>query len=204
MSLAAFGRFQDALWNFIASQESGTLSLDPKDRGNWTSGIIGLGELRGSKWGISAATFPTTDIAGVTFDSAKAICMQHYWPAVQADLVCSLGAAAVAMLMVDACWGSGPVPAFEALQRAIHCPADGIWGRMTQAALIRALHAPPLWGLASGQHCLVADYVAERVIFESHLDTWQRYEGGWVARLARIESLVHGFLPVSPLASLVA
>jgi lysozyme family protein len=189
---------QDALWTFIAGQESGTLSLDPKDRGNWTSGIAGIGKLRGSKWGISAAAFPDIDITNVTFEQAKSICMTHYWPAVHAQAACDLGAPAIAMVLTDAAWGSGPIPAIEALQRALGVDADGDWGAITDAAFHQALVAPPLWGLASGQHCLLADFIAERVLYESQADTWKRYAGGWVHRLARIESLAHTFLPAAP------
>ena len=32
----------------------GGLSLDPNDRGNWTGGKKGSGELRGTKYGIAA------------------------------------------------------------------------------------------------------------------------------------------------------
>jgi lysozyme family protein len=189
---------QTALWAFIASQESGKLSLDPKDSGNWNSGICGIGILVGSKWGISAAAFPSVDIQNVTFESAQAICMRQYWPTVKASMLCDKGAAALAMLLVDAAWGSGPTPAIVALQRAVGVAADGEWGSITDAAIDRAIGAPPLWGLPTGLHCLIADYVAERILFESKLGTWGNYEGGWVHRLTRIESLCHSFLPVPP------
>ena len=35
----------------------GGLSLDPNDRGNWTSGVIGKGELKGTKFGIASVFF---------------------------------------------------------------------------------------------------------------------------------------------------
>ena len=51
----------------------GVLSMDPKDSGNWTGGKIGLGKLKGSKYGISAASYPMVDIANLTLEGAKAI-----------------------------------------------------------------------------------------------------------------------------------
>jgi hypothetical protein len=36
--------------------------MDERDPGNWTGGAIGKGELRGTKWGISAQTYPQIDI----------------------------------------------------------------------------------------------------------------------------------------------
>jgi len=186
---------QTAVWAFIASQESGTLSLDPNDSGNWTSGIVNEGRLVGSKYGISAASFPTLDIAAVTYDSAQTICIQTYWPEINGDALCAMNAAPIAMLLVDANWGSGKAAAVKTLQLALNISDDGDWGPMTEAALVAAIAAPPLWGLGSGLECLIANLTAQRILFESHLNTWALYEGGWVARLTRIESLVHGWLP---------
>ena len=35
---------------------------DPRDRGNWTGGEVGRGECKGTKYGISAASYPALDI----------------------------------------------------------------------------------------------------------------------------------------------
>lgn len=63
----------------------GGLSLDPRDNGNWTGGKQGAGELRGTKYGISAAAYPTLDIQALTVDDAKAIYKRDYWDAVGGD-----------------------------------------------------------------------------------------------------------------------
>lgn len=185
---------QDALWTFIVSQEGSTLSLDTQDSGNWTSGVCGLGELKGSKYGISAATFPNIDIAAMTPGAAKSICMAHYWSAAQGTILCTMGTPALAMVLTDAIWCSGPGGAVSALQTALGITADGNFGPQTKAAIGKELAAPPLWGLPSGEACLIADFLAERVVAESKLATWPRYRGGWVHRLTRIGALVGSFV----------
>jgi hypothetical protein len=50
-----------ALWRAAIStlhKVEGGLSMDERDPGNWTGGAIGKGELRGTKYGISAQTYP--------------------------------------------------------------------------------------------------------------------------------------------------
>ena len=59
----------------------GELSLDPQDRGNWTGGHIGAGVLKGTKWGISAASYPHLDIASLTREQALEIYRRDYWEA---------------------------------------------------------------------------------------------------------------------------
>src|SRR5690554_3598272 len=41
------------------------------DRGNWTSGRVGAGELKGTKYGISAMSYPHLDIKAITLEQAK-------------------------------------------------------------------------------------------------------------------------------------
>lgn len=60
-------------------QVEGVLSLDPNDRGNWTSGIIGQGKLKGTKYGISAMSYPDLNIRGLTLEEAAGIYHRDYW-----------------------------------------------------------------------------------------------------------------------------
>ena len=53
----------------------GGFQNDPKDRGNWTSGIIGKGECKGTKYGVSAMAYPDLDIENLTIEQAKKIIM---------------------------------------------------------------------------------------------------------------------------------
>src|SRR4051812_50136311 len=63
-------------FNRLIDVEKG-LSNDPNDPGNWTGGRVGGGILKGTKYGISAATYPPIHIADPTGGAAKAI----YWNA---------------------------------------------------------------------------------------------------------------------------
>lgn len=185
---ASINDVQKRTWNFIAASETGALSLDPNDSGNWTSGICGIGQLKGSKWGVSAAAFPYVDIANVTFDSAMEICTTHYWPAVRGDEISAL-VPGLAILMVDAGWTSGPSEAIKTLQTCLHVPADGLFGNITRNALQHALQAAPIYGLSASQYGVISDYAAERLLFESELPRWQLYKGGWTHRITRSVAL---------------
>lgn len=57
----------------------GGLTLDPNDDGNWTGGHQGRGELNGTKWGISAASYPHLNIRALTRDVAVGIYHDDYW-----------------------------------------------------------------------------------------------------------------------------
>lgn len=56
----------------------GGLTTDPKDRGNWTTGVIGQGELKGTNFGISAMAFPSVDIKNLTQEQATNIYVTNY------------------------------------------------------------------------------------------------------------------------------
>lgn len=61
----------------VVSVEGG-FTQDPKDRGNWTTGVIGQGELKGTKYGISAMSYPTVDIKNLSQDQATALYIMDY------------------------------------------------------------------------------------------------------------------------------
>lgn len=56
----------------------GGLTTDPKDRGNWTTGVIGQGELKGTNFGISAMAFPNVDIKNLTQEQATNLYVTNY------------------------------------------------------------------------------------------------------------------------------
>src|SRR5690554_991684 len=55
------------------------------DRGNWTTGRVGVGELKGTKFGISAMTYPHLDIKSLTLEQAKDIYLRDFWLRAGAD-----------------------------------------------------------------------------------------------------------------------
>jgi len=52
---------------------------NPADVGNWTSGKVGIGENKGTNFGISAASYPNLDIRNLTKEQAIAIYERDYW-----------------------------------------------------------------------------------------------------------------------------
>ena len=65
----------------------GGFSRDPDDNGNWTGGRKGLGELKGTKYGISAAQYPSLDIENLTPHGAKEIYRRDYWNPLRLDSI---------------------------------------------------------------------------------------------------------------------
>jgi len=63
--------FRRAL-SFVLKEEGG-LSLDRYDSGNWTGGRVGVGALKGTKYGIATSSYPDLDIRRLTVEQAGAI-----------------------------------------------------------------------------------------------------------------------------------
>ena len=57
----------------------GGLSTTRSDPGNWTGGKVGVGDLKGTNFGIAASSHPTLDIAHLTKADASAIYDREYW-----------------------------------------------------------------------------------------------------------------------------
>lgn len=147
----------------------GLFTADPKDRGSWTSGVIGQGQLNGTKYGISAMSYPDLDIVNLTVDQAKAIYKRDFWDRAQADQY----PAALAYQLFDIAVNNGNGNAIRMLQRAAGVADDGQVGKLTIAAV---------------QTMSVTDAVmllnAERLLFITKLSTWPTYGKGWTNRVA--------------------
>lgn len=77
-------RLYDECFDMLIGHEGG-FTDDARDRGNWTSGVIGRGELRGTKYGISAMSYPHEDIRNLTLKRAKELYKRDYWDAMMCD-----------------------------------------------------------------------------------------------------------------------
>lgn len=159
--------FQRAI-NFVMSDRiEGVLSLDPNDDGNWTGGAAGKGELRGTKYGISAKQYPTLDIAALNQHEARGLYFRDYWlPSRAQDLPPRLGLA-----FFDFYVNTKPEIAVKALQRAVGTKTDGIIGPNTIAAARRM-----------DQAISVPYFLAERAIAYSGMKNFQHYARGWFRR----------------------
>lgn len=122
-----------------------------------------------TNWGISKASYPNVDIAGLTRDGAKAIYLRDFWNRIHADDLHP----AIAFQAFDFAVNSGIEPAIRALQRALGVKDDGYWGAVTQSA-----------EEAMPDDRIVMRFVAERLDFWRHLPAWRTFGSGWAGRAA--------------------
>jgi lysozyme family protein len=108
-------------------QAEGGLSMNRADSGNWTGGRVGSGILKGTKFGISAASFPNLDIASLTIEQAGAIYRQRYW---HEGLPTG-----VDLVVFDHAVNAGPSASAKLLQHACGTNPDGAIGPKTMAAV---------------------------------------------------------------------
>ena len=161
----------DQVFALVLGHE-GRLSMTRGDAGNWTGGKVGVGELRGSKYGISAAAYPTLDIAGLTLAQARTIAWADYWLAARCDLLPAM----LALLVFDAAYNNGAGRAVRWLQAAVGATADGLFGTRTAARVATATGTP------DGLRAVCARFLDERLWFMAGLKTWPDNRG-WSTRL---------------------
>lgn len=125
---------------YIINHEGG-FTDDPDDSGNWTGGEKGKGILKGTKYGISAASYPNLDIKNLTVDQARQIYYDDFWNPCQCDLLPD----AVKLGVFEVATMSSCKTAISLLQKAINKPSiivDGVIGPKTiNAALTSDLTA---------------------------------------------------------------
>ncbi len=164
-----------AVINIVLGHEGG-LSLVASDPGNWTSGAVGRGELKGTKWGLSAAAYPTLAISTLSRDQAIAIYYALYWQRTS----CGDVPAPLALFVMDAAVNNGVGRAVRWLQAAVGVVPDGVFGTTTERALASALLAP------SGLDTVCAEFQAQRLVFMAVLPTWRAFGLGWARRLCKL------------------
>jgi lysozyme family protein len=154
--------------------EEGGFTANPADPGNWTGGACGSGRCVGTKYGISAAAYPTLDIAALTLDDAQTIYRRDYWDKMQGDNL----PPALALLVFDAAVNSGVSRAVRWLQSAIGVKADGVLGAVSLAAARNS---------AGHGAAVLAEFQAQRLMFLAGLPTWRTFGLGWARRLCRMQ-----------------
>lgn len=148
----------------------GGFQRDPKDRGNWTTGVIGRGELKGTKFGIAAHAYPHLDIKNLTEPQAKRIYLTDYWSRLKLDRLPDT----IRFDMFDTAVNSGVRTAAQILQRAVGEVPDGLIGSRTITAA--AMLDPQVLDKRFNGH---------RLLYLTDLDTpWPRFGKGWVRRCA--------------------
>ncbi len=154
--------------------EEGGFTSDPNDPGNWTGGAVGAGVCKGTKYGISAASFPGTNIEALTQAQAETIYAVKYWQPVDGDAV----PAPVGLMLFDAAVNNGVEESVKFMQRAIGVTDDGVLGPETRAARTAML--------MRGADKFVVELLAQRMNFMGNLSSWSDFGLGWSRRLAAL------------------
>lgn len=156
----------------LVFKHEGGFTLHRADPGNWTGGKVGVGVLKGTKYGISAASFPTLDIKNITQAQATEIYRLHYWNMIRGDDLPK----GIDYAVLDFAINSGVSRATFFLQRALKVEDDGIIGPETLDA---ARNADAV--------TVINDLCNARLAFLKTLD-WTTFGKGWSARVASVRT----------------
>ncbi len=155
--------FNDAFDRLISHE--GGYSDDPRDSGNWTGGAPGIGQLKGTKFGIAASSYGYLDIKKLTLEDARSIYQRDFWD------ICGDAHPAIKFQLFDASVNHGHANAIRFLQRDVKVADDRFWGVISQAAL--NLMAP---------NDVLLRFLAYRLKFWASLQKFDIYGRGWTNR----------------------
>jgi lysozyme family protein len=158
----------DECFDHLIGNEGG-FTLNPKDRGNWTTGVVGQGELKGTNWGIAAASYPEVDIKNLTKEGAKAIYLKDFWLPLGLDTAPS----GVRFQIFDSAVNHGIKRAVKLSQAALGLVVDGVIGPKTFTAIQKATPLP-----------FVLSFNAYRLKYYTSLESFVDFGKGWVNRVA--------------------
>jgi len=160
--------FFDIVFDRVIGHE-GNFQDDPRDRGNWTTGKIGQGECRGTKFGIAAMSYPTLDIRNLTREEARDIYYKDFWLPVGGDKLPN----ELVYQAFDASFNHGLGNCIKMVQRAIFVNDDGRFGTKSLEALKKI-----------STHDLLMRFLAQRLRFMTNTKVWDVYGKGWARRIA--------------------
>lgn len=166
--------------NFPAVMEEvfkheGGLSMIRSDPGNWTGGKVGVGELRGTNFGIASHAHPNVDIRNLTKEQAREIYRRSYWnPILGDDLPVGID-----LVTMDPAVNSGVSRGARWLQQALgNVVVDGRIGPQTIAAAGATEPVP-----------VIQRACKARMGFLRGLRTWDTFGRGWSRRVASVEAV---------------
>lgn len=159
----------------------GGISTRKDDPGNWSSGKVGVGELCGTKYGITGRTLGAfrklgraatlNEVRALTLAEAAQIIRKQYAEQVSFDdLPSGLDYAAL-----DYAVNSGPGQAAKSLQRVVEVNRDMSIGAHT----LEAIALIPI-------EILIDRYCDERLRVLKSLATWGTYGKGWAKRVSQV------------------
>ena len=151
-------------FNIVLGEEGG-FQKNPKDRGNYAKG-----RLVGTKYGISARSYPEVDIPNLTVEKAKEIYFRDFWQKMKLHL---LDNKELILQIFDMAINAGVAIAVKLLQQIIKTKIDGILGKKTAEA-------------ANKEKKIVEMYKEKRIEYYRRIcefDTSQKvFLRGWIAR----------------------
>ena len=156
----------------ITNHEEGGFQKVYTDRGNWTSGKVGVGELKGTKFGLTAMTYSHLDIVNLTIDDVKPIFFEDFYN----RLRCEDMPGPLAALVYDSSINNGQDQAAKWLQISCGAKPDGIVGDQTIKA-VNAFHGRGA--------LLMTKFQGQRIWGQSHMANWNTNRG-WADRLAGV------------------
>lgn len=168
----AYDKFPDVMEEVFAHE--GGLSMLRSDPGNWTGGKVGVGELRGTNYGIASHAHPNVDIKNLTKAQAAEIYRKQYWNPIQGDQL----PAGIDLVTMDASVNSGLGRGPRWTQQALGVKADSVVGPQTLAA-----------AEASDHVAVVVKACAIRMGFLRGLRTFTTFGRGWSRRVASVEAV---------------
>jgi lysozyme family protein len=145
----------DQAFAIVVGHEGG-FTDNSQDPGNWTGGAVGKGVCRGTKFGISAAAYPSISIADLTLADAQSIYRRDYWIPIGGDAL----APPLALLAFDAAVNNGVCRSKAWLDVAEKRGGTGA--------------------------AICAEFLAQRINFMAGLSTWRVFGLGWSRRLAAL------------------
>ena len=124
----------------ITSENEGGYTDNPNDSGNWTGGKIGVGQLIGTKYGISAPVLSSNlkrvatlfDMQSLSHEDAMAIRKKLYWDKVKGNEINNQN---IANSIYDSAINMGVGTAIKLAQRAASIDETGIMDQKTLKAL---------------------------------------------------------------------
>jgi lysozyme family protein len=144
------------------------------DSGNWTGGEVGKGELRGTKYGISAAEFPNLDIFNLTQDQAIQIYREGYWKDGYSQITDQL--LADKLFDLGVLFGVGEAVKLLQITMAnkISLVTDGEFGLGTLSAVNQSANLLPAYKTTFINHCM-------NII--NHNPAKAQFANNWVRRI---------------------
>ena len=147
----------------------GGFTLHSGDPGNWTSGKVGIGTLKGTKYGIAANTYPNEDIKNLTLDRAKQLYKRDFWDKAKCDQLPD----GLRFHVFDVSVNSGVSRGIKTLQQALGVNDDGIIGSQTINA-----------AKSQNAHEILIKFYSFRIAFYTSLNTFSTFGKGWMNRVA--------------------